>query len=121
MVRAQQATFTPSPTGGDIKADLQVGNLAFTTNSAIEDASEAIRDLLDELVPRVEHVTFTAALGATEIRVNLKVGDRNFMTALRLEGANEDLRPQVDSLLQEIATEGVRDLQSALEQDKIYG
>jgi hypothetical protein len=118
MIEVREATFVPTPSGGEIRADMRIGRREIMTSWPVEEDNQDLRLLLDRLMVQVQQVTFVSTPNRSEIRANLKVGDRAFVSILSIEDEYHDLKPLLDRLLNEVGNSFVGSLRSALQEEQ---
>lgn len=118
MAKVQQATFTPTSEGGEIRATVEVGDQELTTKWPVTPKDRDLSALLNELLVTVQQVTFVSTEGAGEIRANIEVGGQVFVSRWPIDKSDPDLQQRFDRLLDEIRRKCVTNLQSALEREK---
>lgn len=117
MLKVQEATYTPGPDGGELRANLMIGRQELTTTWPLDSATEHLQMLLDQVMVKVQQVTYVSNPLGGEIRATMTVGDRTFVSRLAVEGEDQDLQTQVDRLLDEIGRTCIQTLQAALQQE----
>lgn len=118
MVEVQEATFVPTPTGGEIRATIRLGRRDIITSWLVDEDDQDLRHLLDRMMVKVQQVTFVSTPNGGDIRVNMKVGDQAFVSILSIEDEYRDLKPLLDGLLNEIGNNFLGSLRSALHEEQ---
>jgi hypothetical protein len=99
MVEVQEATFVPTATGGEMRATMRLGRREIITSWPVDQDDQDLRRLLDRMV-------------------SMKVGDQAFVSILSIEDEYRDLKPLLDRLLNEIGTNFLGTLRSALQEEE---
>jgi hypothetical protein len=118
MVTVQEATFVPNADGGELRANVLIGDQkVITTLPASSDGGELSR-LVEQLLVKVQEITFMSTPdGGGEIRTTMRIGDRDFVSRVAVDTNDRDLKPVLDKLLGAIGTTIVSRLQAALVQE----
>jgi hypothetical protein len=118
VAKVQQATFTPTPEGGELRATLEVGDQELTTKWPVMSQDDELNSLLDDLLVTVQQVTFVSSETGGEIRANMEVGGQVFVSRWPADSSNPELRDRFDRFLDEVRRKCVTNLQAALEREK---
>jgi hypothetical protein len=97
---------------------MRLGRREIITSWPVDQDDQDLRRLLDRMVAKVQQVTFVSTPNGGDIRVSMKVGDQAFVSILSIEDEYRDLKPLLDRLLNEIGTNFLGTLRSALQEEE---
>jgi hypothetical protein len=117
MAKVRQATFTPTPDGGDIQATMQLGSQELITKLSVSRDDDQLTSLLDRLLVKIEQVNFSSTSDGAEIQANLLLGDQVYVSRWPLGSDDDELRQALDRLLDEISRRCVQSLMAELQRD----
>jgi hypothetical protein len=118
MAKVQEATFTATKDGGEMRATIVVGDQELTSKWPVTSWEGELNSLLNDLMVRVQQVSFVSTDTGGEIRANMEVGGQVFISRWLADDSNPELRDRFDRLLDEVCKKSVTNLQAALEHEK---
>ncbi|GAC1326683.1 MAG: hypothetical protein NVS2B16_19610 [Chloroflexota bacterium] len=119
MVRVQSAAYTPTSTGGELRAHINIGEQDIVSNTVLDYSDQDLRPLVEQLLVKVQQVEFVATPGGGEIRTTMTVGERSFVSRVQIEEDDQDLHPLLERLLDEVGRQFVRTLRAALSEEEV--
>jgi len=117
MVTVNKVIVSPAMEGGEIRADMTIGQQELSTSCPIDGQDSELSSLLDRMSVRVQHVTYQRTPSGIEIRANMTVGEREFVSRLVVEGEDQVLATELETLLEQVGVRCIHNLQAALASD----